>query len=310
QSFDLWGKFLSVQMPEPHQLAHWTYPLPMKAKGCPNVYTLHDLVPLRLPYTTLDKKRRYLNLLRRIAKTADHIVTVSEHSRRDIIELLGVPEAKVTNTYQSVHIPDEILKIDEAQVTRDVEGVAGVGCQEYLLYWGAIEPKKNVGRLIEAYLSSNIKNPLVIVGARAWKSDQELRLLNSVNSAFSGARSPGNRIVLLDYVPFRLLMSLIRGAKGAIFPSLYEGFGLPVLEAMLLGTPVICSDTSSLPEVAGDAALTVDPYNTDQLSSQITRLDSDADLRADLSRRGIARAARFSPDLFRQRMHEVYKTLV
>ena len=114
------------------------------------------------------------------------------------------------------------------------------------------------------------------------------------------------RIIMLSYAPFSLLVSLIRGAKAALFPSLYEGFGLPALEAMLLGTPVIAANTASLPEVVGDAALSVDPYDTAALSEAIRTIDADADLREELARRGLAQAALFSPEIYRQRLKTVY----
>ena len=115
------------------------------------------------------------------------------------------------------------------------------------------------------------------------------------------------RIIQLQYAPFSLLVSLIRGAKAAVFPSLYEGFGLPALEAMFLGTPVICANTASLPEVVGEAAITVDPYDTVALSFALRALDQDADLRAELAGRGVRQAARFSPNNYRQKLGEVYE---
>ena len=108
----------------------------------------------------------------------------------------------------------------------------------------AFNEAENIGRLIEAYLSSQVETPLVIVGAQAWKSEQELKLLGETGTVYGSLerrRGARKRIIQMPYAPFPLLVSLIRGAKVAMFPSLYEGFGLPVLEAMLLGTPVICS---------------------------------------------------------------------
>lgn len=309
-AFSLYGRRARVELPEAPDLAHWTYPLPIAVPGRPNIYTLHDLVPLKLPYTTLDNKRRYLKLMNLLAAKADHIVTVSESSRRDLVELLRIPEDRVTNTYQSVQIPARYREKDEAQVAREVEGAAGVEFKKYYLFWGSIEPKKNIGRMIEAYLASKVDAPLVIVGAQAWKADEELRLLNDQNMTFSkakkGEQGSRRRVIQLSYAPFGLLVSLIRGAKAALFPSLYEGFGLPALEAMLLGTPVITSNTSSLPEVAGEAALLVDPYDPGAISSAIRQLDADADLRAELSRRGLVQAALFSPEAYRQRLQGVY----
>ncbi|HTG38421.1 glycosyltransferase family 1 protein [Sphingomonas sp.] len=306
--FHAWGRVTPVRLPARVDLAHWTYPLPLRVPGAANLYTLHDLVPLRLPYTTLDNKRRYLALLREIARRADHIVTVSECSRRDIIDLTGIAPDRVTNTYQSVAIPARLIETPEAQVAREVEGALGAGYRDYFLFWGSIEPKKNIGRMVEAYLASGIETPLVIIGARAWRAEGELRLLDALAP---GKPARGDvrrgRIIQVPYVPFGLLVSLIRGAKAALFPSLYEGFGLPVLEAMLLGTPVLCADTSSLPEVAGQAALAVDPYDSAAIGAGLRALDADAGLRADLARRGREQAALFSPERYRARLSALYQ---
>lgn len=295
-------------------IMHWTYPLPLKLPSIPNVYTLHDLVPLRLPYTTLDNKRRYLRLVKKIADDADHIITVSESAKADIVKLLNVSPDRVTNTYQAVSIPEKYLNKPESVVQREVEGTFGLDYKNYFLFWGAIEPKKNIGRIIEGYLASGVKTPLVIVGAQAWKSEQELKLLydDNIRSLVRVGNETRyrNKVMQLNYVPFPLLVSLIKGAKATIFPSLYEGFGLPVLESMLLGTPVITSNTASIPEVAGDAALTVDPYDTRQISDAIISMDSDASLREELVRRGYIQSLLFSEDNYKSRLQSVYGKLI
>lgn len=310
-AFKLWGKVSNVRMPVRPDLVHWTYPIPLRVKRTINIYTLHDLVPLRLPYATLDHKRRYFNLLQRLDRTADHFVTVSECSRRDLIEIAGIAPDRITNTYQSVEIPAKYRDKSDEQVAREVEGATGTGFKDYFLFWGSIEPKKNIGRMIEAYLASKVDTPLVMVGAQAWKSEQELRLLDNDSLEWfqiaDRAIFHRKRVIQLQYAPFSLLVSLIRGAKAALFPSLYEGFGLPVLEAMSLGTPVLCSDTSSLPEVAGQAALMVDPYDTAAISQAIRTLDADADLRAELSRRGREQAVKFSPAVYRDNLAALYR---
>lgn len=308
--FDIFGAINRVSVPRKPDLCHWTYPLPLKIPGVPNIYTLHDLVPLRLPYTTLDKKERHLRLLKWICRTAAHIVTVSEHSRRDIVELLEVDPAKVTNTYQAVSIRDEDRFKPEEDVQRDVESIFGLPYREYFLFFGSIEPKKNIGRMIEGYLASGVDTPLAIVGARAWKSKQELKLLQSEDGRSQLAPHAAARIVRLEYAPLGLLVSLIRGAKAVLFPSLYEGFGLPILESMLLGTPVLSSNTSSVPEVAGDAALLVSPYDTRAIADGVRALDADDELRADLSERGKRRAALFSEAAYRQRLAAVYEKAI
>ena len=311
--FRAFGNRLALSLPQPPQLMHWTYPLPLHLRGARNIYTLHDLVPLRLPYTTLDVKRSYLRLSRMLAREADHIVTVSEASKRDIVSLLGVPEERVTNTYQAVDIPPRLRNLPFAEVIGEIASSFDLVAGQYWLFFGAIEPKKNVGRMIQAFLASGAEGPLVIVGKKAWKSDQELRLLGDLRNRQS-ARGPGasgmdRKVILLDYAPFRLLVNLIRGARAVLFPSLYEGFGLPALEAMLLGTPVVTANTASLPEVVGDAALTVDPYDISALSEAIRAVDRDPELRARLAEAGPRQAELFSPERYAARLQKLYAGL-
>lgn len=299
--------------PKPN-IVHWTYPLPLQIKGIPNLYTLHDLVPLRLPYTTLDNKRRYFKLVSKIAKKADHIITVSEASKKDIINLLKISDDLVTNTYQSVRIPEKYANKTSTIVQNEVEGTFGLEYKGYFIFWGSIEPKKNIGRMIEAYLASNVSTPLVIVGAQAWKSEEELKLL--YDDHIRGLVHIGNetrvkkKVIQLNYAPFPLLVSLIKGAKATVFPSLYEGFGLPVLESMMLGTPVISSNTASIPEVAGDAAILVNPYDTRELAKAIKTIDADESMRDELSKRGFIQAKIFSEDAHKERLNHIYSKFV
>ncbi len=248
-------------------LFHATQPIPIRVEGCPNIYTIHDLVPLRLPYATLDDKKYFLQLVRHIARHADHIVTVSEHSKRDIVELIGIPEYRVTNTYQSVHIPAALLSGSRDQLAAELEHFFQLEPGGYYLFVGAIEPKKNLSRLIDAYASTGSRRPLIVVGAPAWQYDRDLekmgdeRFLTYVVS--NGVITPRRRVRRLSYLPFTRLVALMRGARAVLFPSLYEGFGLPVLEAMVAGAPVLTSNTSSLPEIVGDAAVLVDPHDVE-----------------------------------------------
>ena len=152
--------FVDLDFDPRPDIFHCTYQLPLRSKSACNIYTIHDLVPLRLPFTTLDNKRRTFRLLKKIAAKADHIVTVSENSKRDIIELLSIDEKKVTNTYQAVAFPKEDLERSEETIAEQLSGSFGLEFQEYLLFFGAFEPKKNVGRLVEAYLASGVSIPL------------------------------------------------------------------------------------------------------------------------------------------------------
>jgi glycosyltransferase involved in cell wall biosynthesis len=301
--------FVNLAFEPRPDILHCTYPLPLRVKSARNVYTIHDLVPLRLPFTTQDNKRQLFRLLQKIAREADHIVTVSENSKRDIIELLGVEEKRITNTYQTVEFPREWIDRPVAAVASQLEGSFGLGLHDYLLFYGALEPKKNVRRLIDAYLISGVEVPLVIVVGGGWQNEAELHLLARQCGVEPTGKPPRRRIHRLDYVSRSNLVTLIRGALAVVFPSLYEGFGLPVLEAMVLGTPVVASRESSLPEVAGDAALLVDPYDTDHIARAIAAIVKDGDLRNELSRRGPAQAAKFSVDCYRDRVGALYAAL-
>jgi len=303
------GRFTVLRVENPPELMHWTYPLPVMLENSRNIYTLHDLVPLKLPYTTLDDKQLYGSLIAECVRRADHLCTVSQSSARDIIERYGIDEARITNTYQA---STQRAAGDPAAAARAVEGIFGLTAQGYFLYVGAIEPKKNVRRLIEAYLSLASTTPLVIVGGRSWQSEEQLRLMpggGASGAAGSYAGHRGQSIIRLDYLPNGLLGQLMAGARAMLFPSLYEGFGLPVLEAMQLGTPVITANTASLPEVAGDAGLLVDPYDVGSLAAAMRQVDNDVELRARLSHRGRGRAEAFSSARYHERLQLMHQRM-
>ncbi|WP_304271970.1 glycosyltransferase family 4 protein [Brevundimonas naejangsanensis] len=292
----------STEAPRPDAM-HWTATLPLYARGVANIYTIHDLIPLRLPHTTMDDKAVYMRLCQAVAKRADHMAVVSETTRQDVIRLLGVSEDRVTNTYQAVDLPQSLTSRSQAEVELELEGVFNLGWKDYFLHFGAIEPKKNLGRIVEAYLASGSKTPLVIIGGRAWLDEGETALLNQVKR--DGGPS-AERIRQYEYMPFSMLVSLIRGARATLFPSLYEGFGLPVLESMALSTAVLTSTGGSLPEVAGDAAVIVDPYDVQAMTRGIQALDADEGLRLDLQARGLIQAGKFTPAAYQARLRDLY----
>jgi glycosyltransferase involved in cell wall biosynthesis len=189
----------------------------------------------------------------------------------------------------------------------------GLEPRGYFLFFGTIEPKKNLARIVEAYLSSAVKSPLVIVG-KAWLNpNQRSRTRNA--SLEAGAlptaiHSRSDRIRRYDYLPFSSLLTLIQGARAVLFPSIYEGFGLPVLEAMQLGTPVLTSTAGSLPEISGDAALLVDPYDVNAIRAGIETLEADAGLRKELADKGRRQAIMFDPEHYRRRLQVAYAPLL
>ncbi len=308
------GKRAWITVEHKPSLFHATQAIAIGVQGCPNIYTVHDIVPLRLPFTTLDNKKYFLNLMRHLCRTADHIVTVSEFSKQDIIKLFGIDENRITNTYQAVHLPAKVLGWSTDQVVSIVEHSFQLPYQEYFLFVGAIEPKKNISRLIDAYAASGSKRPLVIAGGLGWQYERDVEKIEA--ERFLKYQIVDNEIIQrrqvrrLPYVPFEFLVALIRGARALLFPSLYEGFGLPVLEAMMLGTPVMTSNVTSLPEITGDAAILVNPLDIEATTEAIRKLDSDDDLRAELAARGAKRAELFSPERYRDRVAALYRRVI
>jgi glycosyltransferase involved in cell wall biosynthesis len=304
--FDLRMGFMEIAFPERIDVAHWTYPLPIRIRGARNVYTFHDLVPLKLPYATTDRKPRYWRLVSEIARRADHIVTVSEVSRRDILDMLPTTPDRVTNLYQSVELPRSEIEKSEADLTVDLRSLSEgsrrpLEHRGFYLFVGAVEPKKNLKRLISAYLASGVEQPLVVVGRKGWKYHDEIRMME---------RSP--RIVYTGYLPQSQMLTLMRSARAVMFPSIYEGFGLPVIEAFLCGTPVLTANVSATAEVAGDAAMLVDPYDVRAIRDAIRALSApDAGpLLADLIARGRERAKLFAPERIAPGFTGFYRRLI
>jgi glycosyltransferase involved in cell wall biosynthesis len=300
-------RMTTVRVPDPPAVMHWTYPVPLRMEGSRNVYTLHDLVPLKLPYTTLDNKPLYDRLLRHLVHKADHIATVSEASRADILAMFGADPDRVTNTYQSSPLPEIIARTPPAQDQAMVESVFGLPTRGFYLFFGASDPKKNIGRIIDAYLASQSTRPLVVVSSRDWGMSEASGGLGKDGMVYG--RKVDRPIVQLQYLPRDMLFRLIRSARAVLFPSLYEGFGLPALEAIQLGTPVIGSNTSSVPEVVGPGGLLVDPYDTGAIAGAIRQIDGDDALVERLSAAGRDHAQRFTCDRFAERLRGLYTKL-
>ncbi|MEA3308121.1 MAG: glycosyltransferase family 1 protein [Chloroflexota bacterium] len=283
-------------------LFHATEHLLLPLRGAPTVLTVHDLIFRHLPEHHKLLNRWYLNAtLPLYCRRADHIIAVSEETRRDLLAAYNLPVEKITVIHEAAD-PRFRLPAPGAVVrARTSYGLPA----EYLLYVGTIEPRKNLPRLLHAWeplYQAGEAPPLVIVGRRGWLADDFYAALE---------RSPCREAVqFTGYVRDEDLPALYAGATAFVFPSLYEGFGLPPLEAMACGTPVICSRTSSLPEVVGDAALTVEPTETDALRSALYRLVSQPELRAELRARGLKQAAQFSWERAAQETLAVYRNLL
>jgi len=295
-------QMVTLNLDTPPSIMHWTCPLPLRIAGAHNVYTVHDLVPLRMPYMTLEDKQMHHDLVLACVEAADHLCSVSEITARELIELAPRAESKLTTTYQTCDIVTKGGSLSRREGSSIVRKL-GLDPGHYFLFYGALEPKKNVARLIEAHARLDSSTPLVLVTGRSWNSPTENSILAQMGNRNSG-------LIVLDYLPRAMLQSLVMHAKAVTFPSLHEGFGLPVLEAMEMGVPVLTGNTGGVVEVAGDAALLIDPYDVADIRDGLKRLDEDESLRQMLSAKGPVQAARFSPSRYADTMAKVYRRLL
>ena len=263
-----------------------TLPFLMRGRA---VVTVHDLGYRFFPKAHRLMARLYLELTTRYsAWRADRVLADSDATRRDLIAQYGTAAAKIRVVYPSA---EGVQRASAAQIA--AVRTAYALPERYLLFVGTLQPRKNIARLAQAFAmylarSGDPDLSLVLAGQRGWRFAPERDLWSHL------PKTAHERVRLLGYVADSDVAALYSGALAFVFPSLYEGFGFPVLEAMQCGTPVLCADTSSLPEVAGDAALLVNPLDVAQIADGIQRLMTDAALRCALIARGRAHAATFT----------------
>lgn len=286
----LWNQFVLPYHMLKNKIDLLHIPVPdLFMKACPTVVSIEDLAEYRIKNKYSPLRMLYRKaILPRIARKADHIITVSESSKKDIVELLGTSPDKISVIYHGIN--KNFRPLDREGAFGSIREKYRVP-EEYILYVGRImHPSKNIVRIIRAFhrLRSikGIRHKLVLVGKNDWghetvhKTIRELRMEEEV--------------LFMGYVPDSDLPFFYNCAAAFVFPSLYEGFGLPVIEAMACGLPVMTSNVSSMPEVAGDAALLVNPYDLNEIENGIYSLLSDDRLRQDLIRKGIERSKLFS----------------
>jgi glycosyltransferase involved in cell wall biosynthesis len=293
--FDLFGRLLVLDGPCLPDVMHWTSPLPLRLAGVPNLYTILDTIPL--DHQTRTNKRRFHRILQAIAASADHIITLSEAARGDILRWLPGLAGRISVVPPAVTVaplPDLALADVLERYQLEMRG--------YYLFVGTIEPRKNVAALVRAFLAAHPTRMLVLAGPDGWQSQHELAECNDALKT--------RRIRRLPYLPRTDVTGLIQGAQALLFPSLAEGFGLPIIEAMALGTPVLTSRGGATEEAAGDAALLVDPKNGAELQAGISALDTDIVLTAELSALGAVRASQFGLERQTVCMSALYASLL
>lgn len=249
-----------------------------------SLVTVHDLGYRYFPQAHTRFQRVYLDLTTRWnARAAAHVLADSEATRSDLAAFYRIPPEKVTVAYPGYD--PSLAPVRDPEVLAAVRARYGIP-GDYFLYLGTLQPRKNLRRLVLAFAHLSTPTVLVLAGRRGWLADDLPDLVRRLGLE--------GRVLFPGYIPAEDRAPLLSGARAFVFPSLYEGFGLPVLEAQACGCPVICSSTSSLPEVAGDGALLVPPEDISALAGAMARLEDDPGLRRELVERGFANLRRFS----------------
>ncbi len=270
----------------------------------PAVITIHDLAFLLYPKFVTADSARYYGQVEDAVKRANRIIAVSQSTRNDIIKLLGAPESKIDVIYEAAAPFYRSISREQAQQSLQAAGIPF--SKDFILFVGTIEPRKNLTSLIRAYhiLRNDYHHelPLVLAGAPGWLSDDVHALVNELGLE--------KHVHFLGKTANKHILALYNLTTVLAHPAHYEGFGLPPLEAMACGAPVVCSDAGSLPEVVGDAALLVPPEDVEAWAAALHRVIDDERLQDDLSQKGVARAKTFSWEKAARETLETYRKAV
>jgi len=271
--------------------------------GALNVTTIYDLTTLFFPeYHTAGTRELQMRKHRFVQEEADTVVAISEATKRDVVTHLGISPERVHVVHGGVS--PTFRPIEDRQALMQALAPLGLVPEEYILYVGTIEPRKNLVRLVEAYdkMCGMLQPPapkLVLAGPVGWHFREVFARIETL-----GLRET---VIYLKRVTSEILPALYNGAMLFVYPSLYEGFGLPPLEAMACGVPVVASNISSLPEVVGDAGVLIDPTDAQALADVMASLCKDVGWRSDLAIRGLSRAGSFSWEQAAREMLAVYR---
>ncbi len=279
------------------------YSAPVLPIRTPFIVTIHDLTYYKYPQTfTLGSRMIKRLIAPNSIRNASRIIADSENTKRDIIDFFPKMEDKIRVIYPGTSKQEKIVdkgSIDRIKKKYEI-------CGKYILYTGTLEPRKNLIRLIEAYYrlvnEKKIEEKLVLAGKKGWIYKDIFAKVVELNLE--------KRVIFTGYVLEQDKSALYSGAELFVYPSLYEGFGLPPLEAMACGIPVVVSNAASLPEVAGDAGVYINPYEVDSIAQEIYRVLIDQKLKSDLSRKGIEQAQRFSWEKTANDIVEVYREIL
>ena len=302
--------------PSHHRLESWTLPLELRRLGLDilhspdfipptsnsfrSVITVHDLAFLLYPHFLTEESARYYGQIDQAVRRADHIIAVSESTKQDTMQLLGVPERKISVIYEAAN--PIFRQMDREEARRRLSEEFDLP-EHFVLFVSTLEPRKNITTLLQAYyqLIDDYKLPhkLVLAGRKGWLFDDVFATVSKLKIE--------DDCFFLGRVPVEHLLYLYNTADVLVHPAFYEGFGLPPLEAMACGTPVVASNVSALPEVVGDAGLLADPNDVEELEVAMYRMLTDNDLRASSIERGLKRSALFSWERAARETLQVYR---
>lgn len=295
----------------PLPIERWTGPLdlfhapdfvlrPVKP-GTPTLLTVHDLSFVREPDSVMPGMSHHLNKwVRRSVAQADHVIAVSKATAHDLIELYQTPPEKISVLYHGV-TPEFEPNTDPTAPTA-IRQKYNLGPQPFILSVGTIQPRKNYQRLIQAFAQVESEARLVIAGGPGWQADEIFNEVTRLDLT--------DRVQFLGFVPDTDLPPLYQAATLFVYPSLYEGFGIPALEAMACGTPVVAANRSALPEVVGAAGLLVDPFDPTDMAQAMTQILYDEGLHQTLAEAGQLQAAKFSWPKMAAELFDLYQKLL
>jgi len=273
----------------------FNFTIPKNIKG-KVINTIYDTVFISAPETMGDRKE--LEEYKYGAQKSDLIITISESAKNDIIKNLGVTEDKIEIVHPGIDLENYSQKYEKEELER-IRKKYNLP-SEYILYLGTIEPRKNIERIIKAFIKYKEKVDddlkFVIVGKKGWKYENIMKLIESM----------GTDIIITGYIDEEDKIPIYKLAQFFTFPSLYEGFGMPVLEAMAAGVPVVTSNVSSLPEVAGDAAILVDPLSEDEIFEAYKKIRSDSNYREEMIQKGYEQAKKYQWKYSAKKLEEIY----
>ena len=281
----------------------FNYVLPPGVKGKTALY-VYDMAYKVYPETIGEKTLRMLNEnLAESCRRADRIITISEFSKQEIIKYLGIPSEKIAVVPCAVDhsIYNNIIDLDELTVIKKKFNID----QDYFLYLGTLEPRKNIERLIDAYAALHKRDTLipklVIAGKNGWNYDNVYKKVNDYKI--------NENVIFTGYIDAEEAVTLLKGALAFVFPSIYEGFGMPPLEAMACGVPIITSNVSSLPEVVQDAGYLIDPFSAEELSEAMFEIINNSEQRKRLIEKGLKRAKKFTWKGSAELLRSVYEDM-